>query len=355
MYGIRNARGERQAFARWSGTEAPRRILIIRFHALGDVALTFPSSAGLRLLYPSAEIDFLTMMPALPLVQTLQIFDHVYALPAYTRTFAWTGQTLRMAKSLRRRQYDVIVDLQRNWVSRMVRRLASPEAWGEFDRFAPRPAAARVLETFHNTGFGNVTPSYSMPVYAHLHAAAGTLLRDHGWNGETPLIVLNPAGLWTTRNWPLENYVALARTWLEREKVHFVLLGTERIAEKAAELRRLLGESVIDLAGKTPLDLAFATLQRAALMISEDSGLLHMAWCSGVPVVALFGSSRHVWSAPVGAHAGSLDSGDLPCGQCMSPVCSFGDVHCLTRFTPEQVYREANRLLRRTPRPEVHV
>jgi ADP-heptose:LPS heptosyltransferase len=96
-------------------------------------------------------------------------------------------------------------------------------------------------------------------------------------------------------------------------------------------------------------------VQRAAIMISEDSGLLHMAWCSGVPVVALFGSSRHVWSAPVGAHAESLHSGDLPCGQCMTPVCSFGDVHCLTRFTPEQVYREANSLLMRTPRPEVHV
>jgi ADP-heptose:LPS heptosyltransferase len=330
-------------------------VLIIRFHALGDVAVTFPASAGLRLLNRSTEMDFLTMTPALPLVEAVQVFDRAFSLPAYSRTASWAAQAIRMAGTLHQRRYDVILDLQRNWISRTIRRLASPEAWGEFDRFALRPAADRVLETFHRTGFGGLAPSFRMPVLPRLRAAAGSLLREHGWDGESPLIILNPGGLWTTRNWPLANYVALARRWLEREQVQFILLGTERIAGKAAALRRPLGSRVIDLVGRTPLDLAFAVLQRGMMMISEDSGLMHMAWCSGVPVVALFGSSKHLWSAPVGPWAISMHSGDLPCGQCMKPVCAFGDVHCLTRFSPEQVYAEAQRLMRALPRREVHL
>ncbi len=174
---LRNSAGttrpEEQTISPWSGTAPPRRVLIIRFHALGDVAVTFPASAGLRLLNRSMEMDFLTMAPALPLVETLQVFDRAFALPAYTRTASWAGKVMRMAGTLHRRRYDVILDLQRNWISRTIRRLASPEAWGEFDRFAPRPAADRVLETFHNTGFPGVAPSYRMPVLPRLQTAAG--------------------------------------------------------------------------------------------------------------------------------------------------------------------------------------
>ena len=92
------------------------------------------------------------------------------------------------------------------------------------------------------------------------------------------------------------------------------------------------------------------TVQRASLVLTEDCGLMHMAWTSGVRTLALFGSSRHDWSAPLGGHSLCLHSGDLPCGACMDAVCRFGDVHCLTRYTPEHVVAEAERLVARTPR-----
>jgi lipopolysaccharide heptosyltransferase II len=86
-------------------------------------------------------------------------------------------------------------------------------------------------------------------------------------------------------------------------------------------------------------------VQRAALVLSEDSGLMHMAWVSGTPLVALFGSTRSDWSSPLGPRSLLLDSSDLPCGNCMQATCQRGDVFCLSRRTPEEVFSRAVSLL----------
>jgi ADP-heptose:LPS heptosyltransferase len=121
---------------------------------------------------------------------------------------------------------------------------------------------------------------------------------------------------------------------------HFVLLGTSRIRKQAAFLEEQIGDAVLNLTEQTSLEEALGVLRHASVVISEDSGLLHMGWASGVPTLALFGSTNHVWSQPVGRHVRSLHSGDLECGACMSPECRFGDVRCLTRYTPDFVYAQ---------------
>jgi lipopolysaccharide heptosyltransferase II len=249
---------------------------------------------------------------------------------------------------MRSKRYDVVVDLQRNWQSRLIRRLAQPSAWGEFDRFSPNAASARVLDTFHRTGFSTLTQQHSLQLTSELELKAKLLLVNEGWNSHTPLIVLNPAGFWQTRNWSLDNYISLARCWLENEKVSFLILGTERVADKAAQLKHALGDSLINLVNKTSLDEAMAIMRHANLIISEDSGLMHMAWAVGTPIVALFGSSNHMWSQPIGSNTRTFHSGDLECGACMSQTCRFGDVRCLTRISPRMVFDAAQELLRNT-------
>jgi ADP-heptose:LPS heptosyltransferase len=254
---------------------------------------------------------------------------------------------LGWARVIRKQHYELILDLQTNWVSRAIRRASSPRAWGEFDRTSAVPAGTRVLQCFQEGGFSDLQPDYSLPVWNHLTARAESLLVDAGWEKSQQLIMMNPAGLWVTRNWPLENYVELARLFLRDDSlVRILLLGTERMADKATMLSHHLGDCVINLVGKTALSEALAILGFVSLAVSEDSGLMHMAWATGVPTIALFGSTRHDRSAPVGSHARCLHSGDLPCGDCMDPTCRFGDVHCLTRYSPDQVYEVAQELLK---------
>lgn len=339
---------ESRTFAPWSFHHAPRSILLIRFHAIGDVAITLPAAAALAALFPHAEVDFLTSETSAPMVRAIIAFSNVYAISSSSTRSERLKNGIITGIKMRSKRYDVVVDLQRNWQSRLIRRLAQPNAWGEFDRFSPNAASARVLDTFHRTGFSTLTPDHALQLKNELQVQARSLLVKQGWDSHSLLIVLNPAGFWQTRNWALDNYIALARLWLEQQRVFFLILGTDRVSEKASRLKLALGDSLINLVNETSLDEAMAIMRHANLIISEDSGLMHMAWAVGTPIVALFGSSNHIWSQPIGNTTRTFHSGDLECGACMSQTCRFGDVRCLTRISPRMVFDAAQELLRNT-------
>ncbi len=336
---------ESQSYSPWQSTSPPERILVIRHHGVGDVAITLPACIALRNHLPHARIDFLTSASISSLLVALPTFNSVLKLEIPTYRIGRFSAAILRGLKLQKEKYDVVLDLQRNWMSRAIRRLSRPRAWAEFDRFAPKPAGERVLEVFQRAGFPEIKPQYRMEIKSNALERAKRLLIESGWNGADPLVVLNPAGLWTTRNWPLEKYIELARLWLAQSNVRFLLLGDSRMTEKAHFIKSQLGSTIIDLVGKTSLGEALAILQFVQVVVSEDSGLMHMAWVSGVPTVALFGSSRHDWSRPLGSHSAVFHSGDLECGACMEPSCRFGDVHCLVRYRPEQVYEATSTLL----------
>ncbi len=329
----------------WMGDNPPERILVIRLHAIGDVAITLPLCTAIRKMLPDARIDFLTCEASRDLPGALQLFDTVHVLPDIRTRWGRAAAAMRWGTSLAKLRYEMVIDLQRNWVTRIIRRLSIPPFWAEFDRFSSTPAGERALETFISAGFLGIRPDYDLPVKESLVASARGRLLSLGWDGIAPLVCVNPAGLWKTRNWPLEQYADLATMLVNRKQASIVLMGDERIAESGRRLAGSIPGHVINLIGQTSLAEAFATVQLLSAIVSDDSGLMHMAWNSGVPTIALFGSSRHDWSAPLGVHTRTFHSGDLECGACMSPECRYGDVHCLTRYTAESMFQALHDLL----------
>ena len=163
-----------------------------------------------------------------------------------------------------------------------------------------------------------------------------------GWNEKDKLVVLNPAGFFKTRNWTDQQLCSVFKIVVKPVSGYEIPgSGTTFIDEKADFLQQELGDSFINLVGNTSPSEAFAMLQHATLVLSEDSGLMHMAWVSGIPTITLFGSTRSDWSRPLGAHSFFLDSSDLPCGNCMEADCRMGDMRCLARITPETILEQA--------------
>ena len=340
---------EVQSFLPWQSIYVPRKVLLIRMHAIGDVALTLPALTAFRARYPDTRIDFLTSRNAFSLIHAVESIDNVYSFLNYTSAEIRAVHGMRWGAKIRQVSYDVIIDLQRNRLTRLIRRIASPASWGEFDRFALKPAGRRVIEAFHNTGFTGLLPKHNIPIKVEVENIARNTLADKGWDDTKRLVVLNPAGLWKTRQWPIDNYVEVARMLMSLEPVRFLILGTSRIRDKSAYLEKCLGNCVINLVNETSLGEAFAILLFASLVLSEDSGLMHMAWVSGIPTIALFGSSNHVWSSPEGFHTRCFHSGDLTCGACMDAKCRYGDVHCLTRYSPTAIFEEIQVMLKKVP------
>ncbi|SIT29351.1 ADP-heptose:LPS heptosyltransferase [Filimonas lacunae] len=325
----------------WKRSVPPKRVLAIRLQAMGDLVITLPYLQALRdSLPPGTQLDLLTRQEVAAIPQHLHLFNRVFAIGGgrvFKRQFLYA---IFLLPRLMLRRYDVVLDLQNNKLSRMVRLVLRPRAWTEFDRLSPISAGLRNQNTIAAVGLGNHAAAFHLCLREPVDTAG--LLRRNGWDGVSGLVVLNPAGAFATRHWPVENYVSFARQWLQHfPQTQFLVIGVPLVAEKATFFQRQLGGRLINLVSKTTPVEAFALLQQVRLTLTEDSGLMHMSWVQGIATLALFGSTRSDWSAPLGRHSLLLHSGDLPCGSCMREQCLHGNTPCLTRYTPEQVLAAA--------------
>jgi len=332
----------------WKNKKLPARVLAVRWQATGDVMITLPYLHCLRKsLPPGTKLDLLTGEETAGVPKNIHLFDHVFSIGGGRHFKKQVLYTFLLLPRLFLRRYDVVIDLQNNGLSKIVRRALLPKAWSVFDRYSNLPAGERTRLTIEAAGLGGISLDTNYQLKNPGRGAA--VLEKYGWNKKDKLVVLNPAGFFITRNWGMHNYIGFAQLWLQRfPDTRFLVLGTPVIAEKADVLQEALGSRLINLVNKTSPEEAFAVLQHAMLVLSEDSGLMHMAWVSGVPTMTLFGSTRSDWARPLGPHSFFLDSSDLPCGNCMQANCRFGDVHCLSRYSPVIVFELALALLQKT-------
>ena len=334
----------------WCLEEKPKNILAIRLQAMGDVVITLPYLQSLKNKLPDTRFDFLTREEVDDIPRNLDLFENVFSIGGGRNFKKQVLLALLLLPQLWAQHYDVVIDLQRNPLSQWIRKLLHPPCWSEFDRFSPLSAGERSRLAIEALGLATV--GISLKLNLKNNSSGLDILKAAGWNQESELIVLNPAGCFPTKNWPLENYVDFVKLWLSEhsEFTQFLVLGVDSIFDRALFLKNQLGHHLINLVNRTTPAEAFAILREVDLVISEDSGLMHMASVAGIPTVALFGSSRSDWSAPVGDYSLCLNSADLPCGECMDEICRYGDVHCLTRYTPQFVFEQARALLRKSQR-----
>jgi len=328
----------------WVENILPRKILAIRLQALGDLTITLPYLQYLKRNLPiGTKLDLLTRKELDDIPKNIILFDNVYSIGGGRNHKKQMLQSSFLLPHLFLNRYDIVIDLQNNIVSRFITKTLMPKSWALFDRFSPMAAGDRTKVTIEAIALGNCEADTNFKLKNELEAF--DLLNKNGWDIKNDLVILNPAGAFESRNWPLTNYVAFANLWLQKfPKTKFVIMGVGNISEKANYLKEHLGEKLINLVNRTTTAQAFSVIQQSKFALSEDSGLMHMAWVSGIPTLALFGSTRSDWARPLGNHTFFYDSSNLECGNCMKEICKFGDNHCMTRYKPEEVFETAMKL-----------
>ena len=340
---------EKLNYKPWQFNSLPKRILIIRLQAMGDVAITLPYVQSLREKLPAiTRLDFLTRNEVKDLPGSVILYDWIYSIGGSRNTMLQLFCLLFLLPKLKINNYDIVIDLQRNKLSRLARKFIDPVAWSEIERFSKTSAGDKYQKGIEAVGLGSIKLNTGLQLKKP--EAGRTKLLNAGWNSSKKLVVLNPAGAFSTRNWQIDNYVKYAELWKTNfPDTQFLLLGLKTISKKALFLKKILKDDLIDLVNTegTSVEEAFAIINKSYFVLTEDSGLMHMSWVSGIPTLALFGSSRRDWSAPQGEHSLCLNSSDLECGNCLLEVCKYGDINCLTRYTPEFVFDRAISLLKR--------
>jgi heptosyltransferase-2 len=169
-------------------------------------------------------------------------------------------------------------------------------------------------------------------------SARAATIAKHGLDAAKPVAVFAPGAEYgPAKRWPPRHFASLARTLHERG-FQVWLLGSGKDAEVTAEIQKLTGGICVDLAGRTSLDEAIDLMSLASRVVTNDSGLMHIAAALDRPTTALFGSSSPQFTPPLSANARVITL-KLSCSPCFARVCPLGHTNCLETLEPALVLK----------------
>jgi len=291
----------------------PRRILIVRLSALGDIVHAVPVLAALRRHEPDTEIDWLVEEAYEPVLSLVDGLQHRVVVRAKSPADAAIGTDaprfpsgpagyLAAARFLRHQSYDVALDLQgliksavwarvsgaRSVIGFAAGHLREPQAaWLYHEQVTP-PHPAHVIEKNLSLAahLGAPTAPIELPLRADMSAGVGEELAQ-SIDGNA-YAVLNPGAAWPNKRWPPDRFGAVAAALRQRHGL--VTLVTWGPSERAlAESIVAASEGAARLSPPTSVADLAALMRGAALVVSGDTGPLHIAAAMGTPVVGLYG------------------------------------------------------------------
>ena len=340
--------------------------------ALGDVVMTLPTLAALKARYPGAALDWLVEPAAAGLLAGHPALNRVFVSPRpMLKKMAAAGRLVSAKRllvdfslDLRRTDYDVVLDLQGLLKSGLMVGLARGRRKVGFARaregahfflnekmppYDPeRHAVRRYLDAA--AYLGAAAPEPLLPYFSPPEAARQRTEALLGPAAGSGLVILNPGAKWVTKRWPLAHWQALARRLAREKDLRMVLTGGQEDAAEAEDIEKTAGPgAILNLCGRTSLPELAAILARARLMVTADTGPLHLGAAVGAGGLALFGPTRPQRTGPWGGDFEILQP-PRPCLGCLKKKCPLP---CLADLTPEMVWaRLAARLATATRRPE---
>jgi lipopolysaccharide heptosyltransferase II len=334
-------------------------ILVLKPCCIGDVLMTTPLVATLRVAAPEARIEFAVGQWSAGAVATNPDIDAVVDLPERGRgRLAGLAWVPRAAWRLRWRRYDAAFIPDRDWRCHLVAYLAGVprrfgvirRGWSPFLTGTVRAGRAehdvdgyiRLAEQAGLKGGGPHQLKYVPRQESLQHAH--DLVRSHGFDGMPFRVALYPGGGESPRNelyhkrWPPERYALVADRLVGRHGGGVILLGDESERELNFNIRNDIPHPVLDLTGRLDLDEMAAVMQLSDAVIANDTGPMQLAVAVGTPTVGLFGPTDAGRFGPYGRRHRAVQS-NIWCGPCFErggPMAGCGAA-CMHRITVRDV------------------
>ena len=326
------------------------RTLVISPNWIGDAVMAQPLLQLLKRQHPERAIDVLAPPSVAPVWRAMMEVDSVLETP-FRHGALQLKERWKYAQMLRARGYADAYVLPNTlkyalipWLAGIPKRVGyqGEMRYGLLNTMHHDDAPPRPMVAFYAALAGDPAAALRADVPRPVLRASGEQVAaacaKAGIAPERRLVVFAPgAEFGAAKRWPARHFAALARALIDADPaLQIAMLGSPKDREVCDEIAAAAGGGVFNLAGATTLDEAIALLSHAAAVVSNDSGLLHIASALNRPVVALYGPTDPDHAPPFSDIAKSI-SLRLDCSPCRQRECPLGHQNCMQKIEPEQV------------------
>lgn len=332
----------------------PFKVLVIGPAWVGDMVMAQSLFISLKQRYPGIQIDVAAPAWTLALLSKMPEVTNAIALP-FKRGKLELRKRLQFAGQLRDSAYGQAILLPNTWKSALIPWLAKIPVrtgfigecrWGllndirRLDKQRLTMTVQRFIELGQPENHSHTRRNLlNASLYPKLHvtqAQQKRVIDKFTLQLNTKILALCPGAEYgPAKQWPAEYYAEVARQHLSQGKQVW-LFGSPKDQAIAAAINQLTGHACLDLTGRTTLEEAVDLMSLVDAVVSNDSGLMHVAAGLDKPLVAIYGSSDPGFTPPLHTQAKIL-SLQLPCSPCFKRVCPLEHTHCLIQLRPDKV------------------
>jgi heptosyltransferase-2 len=340
-------------------------ILIIAPNWIGDAVSTQPLLANLKALYPNSKIDVLASRWVAPIYRACpQVYEVIEAKFEHKK-LQWNLRK-QLAKEIEARNYQACFVLPNSFKSALIPWLANIPfrvgyrgelRFGLINLALDNPskinrppmvehylALSELLKDDSSLPFGKLTPR--LDVSSSAKQSVEKKLQDANIHSESIYAICPGAEYGPSKRWPSEHFAVLAQNLIaQNSNNQIILLGSKSdhaLAQEITAQAKQVG-NIHNWCGNTSLDEAIALIGMSKAVVSNDSGLMHVAAALQIPQVAIFGSSDPAHTPPLSDKAQVIWL-NMPCSPCHKRICPLGHLRCLKDILPEQVLATLNTL-----------
>lgn len=340
-----------------------KKILIVRLDRIGDVILSTPVIKALRDAYPDSHIAFMVRPYAFDVVNGN---PHLNEVIVYDKNGSEKGLAgnVRFISKLRREKFDLAVVLHPTNRSHLLAFFAGiPERIGynrklgllltkrlvHAKQFGLKHERDYALDLLSFMEIAPVDKKLCMPVNEESERKIEKIFRENGIGANDTVVVIHPAASCASKRWQTDRFARVADALVERCAAKIVVISGTNDRKIGDKLVHAMKKGAVNLTGKTSVADLASLLRRSKLLVSNDSGPVHVACAVGAPVVAIFGRDDRGLSPRRWGPTGERDvvlHKEVGCVECLAHNCRLG-FKCLSAISVEDVLAAAERILKR--------
>jgi heptosyltransferase-2 len=329
------------------------KILVVAPSWVGDTVMAQPMFCLLHERHANLTLDVLAPPFTLPLLSRMPEV-HSGIVARFGHGELKLTERRRLARELQAARYDQAIVLPNSLKSALIPLLAKIPVRSGFRgemrygllndiRRLDEQALPKMVERFAALALdrGAKLP-HTLPAPRLLANADNSknIVKKHILTENKPIAVFCPGAEYgPAKRWPAEHFGALAKQAVQ-DGYAVWLIGSPKDAAIGEAIVRASDHACVNLCGKTSLEDAIDLISTAALVVTNDSGLMHVAAALDRPMLALYGSSSPVFTPPLSAHARIVKI-DIACSPCFKRECPLGHFNCMRQLTPEYVWQQA--------------